>query len=198
MSNWVLDFVQAAGYPGIALLMFLETVFPPLPSEIIMPLAGYQASQQRMNFWGALAAGTSGSALGALLLYLLGRRVPVARLEQWADRHGRWLTLSRKDIEDSVKWFQKRGGWAVFLGRLVPGMRSLISIPAGLGDMPFVPFTLWTVAGSLLWNAALAGAGFWLGSAFHKVDVLLGPVSWAAFGALAAWYLARLVRHPKS
>lgn len=197
MSSWILDFVKAAGYGGIALLMFLETVFPPIPSEIIMPLAGYLAAQEKMSWWGALAAGTLGSVAGAVALYLVGRAVPVKTLKAWAHRHGRWLTVSPRDIDGSVKWFRKRGWIAVFLGRLVPAMRSLISIPAGLGDMPFAPFLVWTFAGSLLWNAALAGAGFGLGSAFSKVDAVLGPASWAVTALLLgayAWRVARFKR----
>ena len=194
MSDWILDFIRAADYWGIALLMFLETVFPPIPSEIIMPLAGYLASQEKMNFWGALFAGTAGSSLGAVALYLVGRKVPVNSLKHWADRHGRWMTVSRKDIDASVKWFRKRGWLAVFLGRLVPAMRSLISIPAGLGDMPFTPFFLWTLAGSLLWNTALAGAGYGLGSAFEKVDAFLGPVTWVVLALMLGAYAWRLVK----
>ncbi|MCD6023243.1 MAG: alkaline phosphatase [Fibrobacteria bacterium] len=196
MSNWVLDFVQAAGYPGIALLMFLETVFPPIPSEIIMPLAGYLAARGQFSLWGITLAGTAGSVLGASALYAVGRAVPLSTLEAWAARHGRWLTVSREDIGRAEKWFKRRGGWAVFLGRLVPGIRSLISIPAGLGKMGLVPFLMWTTAGSALWTAILAGTGYVLGSRFRAIDKVLDPLAWVAFGVLAAWYLVRILRHP--
>jgi membrane protein DedA with SNARE-associated domain len=197
MSAWLLDFVHSAGYAGIALLMFLETVFPPIPSEIIMPVAGYHASQEKLSWWGALAAGTGGSVAGAVAIYLVGRGIPVATLKRWTDRHGRWLTVSRGDIDASVKWFRERGWAAVFLGRLVPAMRSLISIPAGLGDMPFAAFLFWTTAGSLLWNAALAGAGYGLGSAFRKVDAVLGPASWAVAVLLVGAYAWRVIRYKR-
>jgi membrane protein DedA with SNARE-associated domain len=163
-----------------------------------MPLAGYLAAQGKVSLWGVMLAGTVGSVAGAALLYALGRAVPLAKLKQWSDRHGRWLTVSREDVERAEKWFKRRGGWAVFLGRLVPGIRSLISIPAGLGDMHPVPFLIWTVAGSVLWTALLAGAGYALGAKFHAVGEALDPVSWIVFGGLLLWYVVRVIRHPKA
>jgi membrane protein DedA with SNARE-associated domain len=195
MSDWILEFIESSGYWGIALLMFLETVFPPIPSEVIMPLAGYLASHGKMSWWAALAAGTAGSVLGAYVLYVMGLKISAARLKRWSDRYGRWFTVSRDDIDASVKWFRKRGWVAVFLGRLVPAMRSLISIPAGLGDMPFALFMVWTIAGSLLWNMALTGAGYLLGSAFHEVDTMLGPASWVVVTLLLGVYVWRVVRY---
>jgi membrane protein DedA with SNARE-associated domain len=195
MAGWILHLMREMGYGGIALLMFLETLFPPIPSELIMPLAGYLAARGQFSLWGITLAGTAGSVLGASALYALGRAVPLSKLEAWAGRHGRWLTVSREDIGRAEKWFQRRGGWAVFLGRLVPGIRSLISIPAGLGKMGLVPFLLWTTAGSALWTAILAGTGYVLGARFRAIDKALDPLAWIAFGALGLWYLLRVFRH---
>src|SRR5688500_6903492 len=136
MTQWVTSAVDSFGAWGVLVLMFLENVFPPIPSELIMPLAGFQASRGSMTFWGVVAAGTAGSVLGALPLYYLGRVVGRERLRQWVERHGHWLALSPKDLDSADGWFARHCGAAVFLCRLVPGVRSLISIPAGLHCMP--------------------------------------------------------------
>lgn len=196
MAGWVLDVLSQAGYWGIALLMLLETVFPPIPSEFVMPLAGYLAADGTLSLWGVTMAGTAGTVAGALLLYALGRGIPRARLKTWADRHGRWLTLRRVDIDRSEAWFEKRGSVAVFLARLVPGVRSLISIPAGVAKMNPLPFLIWTTAGSVLWTFLLAGAGYVLGARFRQVEVWLNPVSWVVAGVLVVWYVVRVIRHP--
>ena len=196
MASWVIALIESTGYWGIALLMLLETVFPPIPSELIMPLAGYLAAQGELSVWGVTLAGTVGAVVGAVLLYAIGKAVPLSKLEEWAESYGRWLTVSRADIGRAEKWFKRHGGWAVFFGRLVPGIRSLISIPAGLGKMNLVPFLIWTTAGSAIWTALLTATGYVLGSRFHVMGKALDPVGWVVFGLLAAWYLYRIIRHP--
>ena len=194
MATWVMSIMQSLGYPGLALLMFIENVFPPIPSELIMPLAGYLAAQGKLSFAGVVGAGTVGSVLGALPLYWIGFKLGKSRLEWLAERHGRWLTISAEDIDRADDWFGSHGTKAVFVGRLIPGIRSLIAIPAGLHEMAIAPFLIYTTIGSALWTTALAGAGYMLGASFREVEKYLDPVSWIVFGGLLVGYVWRVVR----
>ena len=194
MATWVMNVLQSLGYPGLVLLMFVENVFPPIPSELIMPLAGYLSAQGKLNFAGIVAAGTLGSVIGALPLYWLGRKLGKERLARLADSHGKWFTVSAEEIDRADDWFGRHGRKAVFIGRLVPGVRSLIAIPAGLHEMPMLPFLIYTTIGSAFWTAALAAAGYGLGAQFREVEKYLDPVSWVVFGALLVWYVWRVVR----
>lgn len=187
--------ISSTGYFGIALLMFVENVFPPIPSEVIMPLAGYMVTRDQLSLAGVIVAGTVGTVLGALPLYYLGRGIGGERLGEFADAHGRWLTLSRGDLERAERWFDRHGGAAVLFCRLVPGVRSLISIPAGVGRMKMVPFLAYTTAGSAVWTALLACAGYSLGNGFGKVDEYLDPASWAVLGGIVLIYVVRVLRH---
>src|SRR5688572_11711708 len=126
MASWTISVISSTGYFGILLLMFIENVFPPIPSEVIMPLAGYMVTRGELALLGIIIAGTAGSVLGSLPLYYLGRKVGEERLYQFADNHGRWLTISCDDLKGAKKWFDRYGGRAVFLCRLIPGIRSLI------------------------------------------------------------------------
>jgi membrane protein DedA with SNARE-associated domain len=174
--------------------MFLENVFPPIPSELIVPLAGYMTRQEKLTLWGIILAGTLGSLLGALLLYYVGRKLGYERTRELARRRGRWLTISECDVERAKQWFDRHGASAVFLCRLVPGIRSLISVPAGIGSMPMHTFVVFTTAGSAVWTAVLAGLGYLLARNFKKVDQYLDPVSWVIVGAVAIVYIVRVVR----
>lgn len=198
MATWVLNLVARTGYGGLVLLMILENVFPPIPSEIILPLGGYLAQQGRLTLPGVVVAGTLGAVLGTLPLYWLGRSIGEERLRTLVNRHGRWLALSCADLDRATTWFQRRGRWAVALGRLVPGIRSLISIPAGIQRMPLWAFVGSTALGSAVWTAALAGAGFALGSRFKQVGQWLDPVTWVVLGGLALAYGWRVVRWKKA
>ena len=195
MLDWITGLLGSLGYVGVTFLMFLENVFPPIPSELIMPLAGFTAAQGKLSLVGVVAAGTLGSVLGALPLYYLGRRLGAARLKSLADRHGRWLTLDGDDIERAIAWFDRHGGAAVFIGRLVPGVRSLISVPAGIDRMPLVPFLLFTTLGSGVWTGLLAYLGHLLGGRYQEVERYLNPVSYAVLGAVVAVYLWRVIHH---
>ncbi len=195
MATWVIGIVSSTGYFGVVLLMFIENVFPPIPSEVIMPLAGYIVAQGKLAMAGVVLAGMAGSVLGALPLYYLGHKLGERRLKDFADKHGRWLTLSRKDIERSKLWFDRHGPMTVMFCRLIPGIRSLISIPAGLARMPLWPFLDYTAAGTGAWAALLAYLGYFLGSNFTQVGEYLDPVSWLVFGVLAIIYVYRVVRH---
>lgn len=197
MAQWVMRMMVSAGAPGIALLMFIENVFPPIPSELIMPLAGYMVSREQLSMLAVLIAGTLGSVLGALPLYYAGRKMGERRLKEWADRHGRWVTVSGCEIDKARRWFDRHGGAAVFFCRLVPGVRSLISIPAGIAKMNLAAFLAYTTAGSAVWVALLAYLGYVLGANFEKVGEYLDPVSYVVLGGLVAAYVWRVVRHGK-
>jgi membrane protein DedA with SNARE-associated domain len=194
MSDWVINAVESMGYWGVVLLMLLENVVPPIPSELIMPLAGYQAARGEMTFWGVVAAGTAGSVLGALPLYYLGRVIGEDRLRRWIERRGHWLALSPEDLDKGKAWFARRGGAAVFLCRLVPGVRSLISIPAGVHKMPLLPFLLYTTVGTALWAGLLAYAGSLLGQNYRRVEHWVGPVTYVVLGGIVIAFVIRVVR----
>lgn len=176
-ADWIQTTMNTLGYLGIAILMFTESVFPPIPSEVIMPLAGFTAVRGQLSLLGVIIAGTIGSVLGALPYYYLGHFVGTERMVEWADKYGKWLTLSGKEIKRADAWFDKHGHKVVFFCRFIPGVRSLISIPAGVSGMRMLPFLLYTLAGSAIWAAALALLGYFLGRNYHLVDTYLGPVS---------------------
>jgi membrane protein DedA with SNARE-associated domain len=192
VTDWITGLIEQMGYFGIALLMFLENLFPPLPSEVIMPMAGFTASDGELNIVGVLVAGTVGTLAGALFWYTVARKLGEDRLRRWADRHGRWVTLSPEDIDKLDGWFERHSRWAVPVGHLVPGIRTLISIPAGIFGMGLARFLLLTVLGAGAWTSALGLAGYVLGSRFDQVDRYLGPASTAIMGAILLWYLYRV------
>ena len=198
MATWIMGFVSSTAYWGIALLMFVENVFPPIPSELIMPLAGYMVAQRELLFVWVVLAGMVGSAMGALPLYYLGRKVGEDRLKRLADRHGRWFTVCGDDIESAVRRFRRHGAAATFVCRLIPGVRSLISIPAGIARMNLAAFVLFTALGSGLWAGILAYAGYALGAHFHKVGEYLDPVSAVVIALIAVWYVIRVSRFKTS
>lgn len=195
LSDWIVSFVGRMGGLGVALLMLLENIFPPIPSELIMPLAGYHAQTGQGNLALMIAAGWAGSLAGTALWYFLGRKVGEHRLRQWVERHGRWLTLSGSDIDKSKEWFHRRGAAAVFFCRMIPAVRSVISLPAGFSGMPVAKFFVLSAAGTLVWTAALGYAGYVLGQQYEAVEKYLGPVSTALLAFSAAAYLWRVIRH---
>ena len=160
-----------------------------------MPLAGFMATQDRLSLLGVIVAGTLGSVLGALPLYDLGRKIGDERLKSFADRHGRWLTLSRQDLDNAKQWFDRHDGLAVFLCRLVPGVRSLISISAGIEGMPLAPFLLYTTIGAALWTALLTLAGYGLGAHFRQVERYLDPASYVVLAVIVVLYVWRVLTH---
>jgi membrane protein DedA with SNARE-associated domain len=202
MLEWIHSTTTALGYPGIALLMFIENIFPPFPSELIMPLAGFAAAQGDLSFVGVVLAGSAGSLLGQLPYYLLGRWVGEEPLIRWADRYGKFFTLSGEDIRWADRWFHRYGAQAVFFGRLVPGLRSLIPLPAGLSRMPVVWFLLYSLFGTVVWTFLMALLGFILRQNYHLVNRYLGPVALVVVGILLVvalgWLVQRLVAHYRS
>lgn len=194
MFDWVVAIVISGGVLGVAFLMFAENVFPPIPSEVIMPLAGFAAAQGQMNFAAVVAAGSAGALAGAVLWKVVGRRVPQRRLGAWIDRHGRWLTLERRDLARARLVFRSHGAPTVFFGRLLPAVRTFISVPAGLVRMRWGSFILWSALGTLLWTLVLATAGYLLAAEYHRVERWLNPVTTTILAAMAALYLWRVLR----
>ncbi len=194
MTKWILELIYSMGYFGIVFLMFIENLFPPIPSEYIMPLAGFLVAEGKFSLVVIIFAGTLGSVLGALPLYFFGKKVGEEGMKNFADRYGKWLTLSREDIERANTWFKKYGAIAVFLCRLVPGIRSFISIPAGINKMNFAAFLFYTTLGSAIWTAILASAGYFLKANFQEVEEYLDYVSYAVFGSIILLYLWRIFR----
>ena len=195
MFDWIVGIVVGFGLVGVLVLMFAENVFPPIPSELIMPLAGFAAAQGHLSFPGVVAAGTVGALAGATLWYGAGRCISPARLDRWVERYGRWLTIDLDELQRARRFFERYGGWAVFLGRLLPAVRTLISVPAGLAHMPTGAFLAWSAAGTALWTLFLASLGYVLEARYHLVEQWIDPISTAVLIAVAAFYLFRVVRY---
>ena len=193
MFDWITSLISQTGYIGIAVLMLAENLFPPMPSELVMPLAGFTAARGELSVVGVLVAGTIGSVVGALVWYEIGRRVGVARLRRWSGRHGRWLALSSDELDRAVAWFRRHCGPAVLVGRLIPAVRTLISVPAGVAEMGRPAFLAWTTMGTALWTAFLAGAGYFLESGYAQVAAWLNPVTNVILALMVLAYLYRVV-----
>tara|TARA_Y100001968_G_scaffold92488_1_gene83169 strand:+ start:5 stop:661 length:657 start_codon:yes stop_codon:yes gene_type:complete len=168
---------QWIGYGAILLAMFLENLIPPIPSELIMPLGGFYVYQGQLDFLPVVLAGLIGTVMGALPWYGIGRIVNEERLEQWLEKNGRWIGINPKELARSRKWFNRYGVSLVFWGRLVPGIRTLISVPAGVELMPITPFLIWTTAGSLIWTLLLTTTGFYLGDNYRNIEQWMSPFS---------------------
>ena len=196
MFDWITGFVESAGYAGIALLMFAENVFPPIPSEVIMPLAGFTAARGELNLIGVVAAGTFGTLAGALVWYYIGLRLGLDWIKGIARRHGRWLTLDETGIDNASRWFQRHGRMALVLGHLVPAVRTLISVPAGVSRMHLVPFLAASALGTVAWTAVLTAAGYLLQSQYERVEGYANIGTNIVLGLMLAWYAYRVVTWP--
>ncbi|MFM7675211.1 MAG: DedA family protein [Synechococcus sp.] len=195
------------GYLVIAAVMLLENVIPPIPSEVVMPLAGFLVHQGKLQLIPAVLAGLVGTVLGAWFWYGIGRMVNEEHLERWLSRHGRWLGLQPQDLARSRRWFNRHGAAVVFWGRLIPGIRTLVSVPAGMELMPQRSFLAWTTAGSLLWVLILTLIGNLLGEGYKRVALWVEPfadlikvmlllavaaaIVWVALKALVEWRRSR-------
>ena len=194
------------GYGAIALVMLLENIVPPIPSEVVMPLAGFLIQQGKLQLVPTLLAGLIGTVLGAWFWYGIGRLINEQRLEHWLQRHGRWMGLRPEDLARSRRWFNRHGVAVVFWGRIIPGVRTLVSLPAGIELMPQPLFLAWTTAGSLLWILLLTLAGKALGNGYALVAARLQPftellMQLAGIGLLAGlcWFAFRQwSRHHRS
>lgn len=195
MLDWITNIISSMSYLGIALLMLVENIFPPIPSEIIMPLAGFTVQKGDLNLLFVILAGVVGSVLGALPWYYLGKFIGENRLKNWVNRHGKWLSLSGNDIDKSKRWFQKYGYTVVFFGRLIPAVRTYISIPAGFDEMEFIPFICYSTIGTFIWVGLLTYAGYVLGKNYHLVKQYLTPISIVVVAglviSLGIWFFKR-------
>ena len=198
MKEWIVNLIESSGYWGIGLLMFLENVFPPIPSELIMPLGGFTASQGKLTLPLVILAGTIGSVLGQLPLYYLGHFLGKQRLMRLADRYGKWLAVSGEDIQKSSTWFGRHGSKAVLIGRLVPGVRSFISIPAGICGMNLPKFLLYSAIGMGVWAGVLGYLGHLLGKNYHRVEQFMGPVTYVVLGAIVIGAIVFVVRRKRA
>ncbi len=198
MIEWINSLMSGLGYLGVGFLMFAENIFPPIPSELIMPLAGFTAAQGKMDFSLAVLAGTIGTMLGTYAWYYLGRLVNYERLGDWVDRYGKWIGVSVKEIDRVNDWFNKHGRNAVFFGRMVPGIRTLISLPAGMNKMPLATFTIYSTLGTFIWTLALTAAGFLLGENYGSIEKYLAPVSkfvlFGLIGLLGYWIFKKVTQ----
>ena len=193
MTDWIERIVETMGIFGIALLMFLENVFPPIPSELIMPLAGVVAARGETNIVLVILAGSIGSLAGATFWYGVGRLFDHEFVKRLADRYGRWLTVTREDLDKADDWFDRYGHWAVLFGRLIPTIRTLISVPAGFSEMPITRFLVYSSIGTAIWTSLLALAGYWLGGNYELVETWIDPFSIAVVILVVVIYLWRLV-----
>ena len=176
MADWIINLIEQGGYWGIALLMFIENVFPPIPSELIMGAGGIAVARGTMTFWPLLIAGTLGSTLGNYMWFVVGDRLGYHRLEPLVERWGRWMTMRWSDVEGASKFFKRHGQWVVFVMRFSPFLRTMISLPAGLSHMRHWKFLVFTFAGAAVWNTLLIFGGKWLAAYFDTVHRYAGAV----------------------
>ena len=200
ITTWVTDVIDALGYLGVAFLVSLENVFPPIPSEVVLPLAGFVAGRGDANLVGMILAATAGSVVGAWALYGIAAWIGPERLRAFIVRFGRWFSVKEHHLERAEAWFDRRANVAVLLGRCVPLIRSIVSVPAGFRRMPLGRFTILTAIGSAMWNTALISAGAVLGERWERVGDFVGlfqAVVILAIGALVAWFLWTQVVRPR-
>lgn len=190
--------IESGGYAGIFFLMVLENIFPPIPSEVVIPLAGFAAADGELSLPLVILFATLGAVVGCIPWYVLGRVFGITRVKALAARFGRVLTLEPHDVDRAQGWFGRHGRAAVFFGRLVPTIRTLISVPAGIARMPFVPFVLYSFAGSAIWTTLLASLGYMLQSQYGRVEAYLDPVSNGVIFTIIAIYLYRVVTFKKN
>jgi membrane protein DedA with SNARE-associated domain len=195
VSDWIVRLIEQSGYLGVGFLMILETVFPPIPSEIIMSLAGVAAGQGKLSLGWVIVSGTTGAMLGNILWYLAARALGIMRLKPIVMRWGRWLTMSWGEVLRAERWFAAHGTMFVFVGRMLPTVRSLVSVPAGLLKMRFKSFFIASTIGTAAWTAALAFAGFKLGQNYDHINDLLGPLSNGVLVLLVIGYAYRVWTH---
>nr|WP_221437364.1 DedA family protein [Gracilibacillus halotolerans] len=184
VQNWLVDIMNDLGYFGILLLIALENVFPPIPSEIILTFGGFMTTTTNLTVVGVILAATGGSVVGAIILYSIGLQLNVARLEKIIDRWGHILRITRNDIHRADAWFAKYGAWTVFFCRFIPIIRSLISIPAGMSHMNAPLFLMLTTLGTLIWNSVLVYLGAKLGASWEVLVDYMDMYSYVIYGLL--------------
>jgi membrane protein DedA with SNARE-associated domain len=187
LTDWIVDVIKEIGYLGVALLVALESVFPPIPSEVVLPAAGLASSRGEANVVVMVVAATIGSVLGAWALYLIAAAIGEVRLHALVVRYGRWVGVKPRDLTRAESWFDDHSNSAVLICRCIPLIRSLVSIPAGFRRMNPVAFTLYTAIGSAVWNALLIGAGYQLGDRWEVVGDWVGVLQYVVVAAIAVW-----------
>lgn len=193
MQSWITDFMEQFGYLGIFLLMCIENVFPPIPSELILPFGGFMTTHTDLNVLGVIFSATGGSLLGAIILYGIGLLLDVERLLKIVDRWGKLLHVKKEDILKADAWFDQHGFWTVLFCRMIPFIRSMISIPAGMSNMKFVLFVFFTTVGTLIWNSILVGAGALLGKSWERVLYYMGIYSNVIYVVLGIMFIGILI-----
>lgn len=177
MEHWVTEIMEQYGYWGIFLVMVIENLFPPIPSEVVLPFGGFIATRSEMTVPWVIAVATLGSLVGAVILYGIGTILTRERVNFLVDRYGKYFRITVKDIDKAFDWFERYGKWTVFFGRMVPLIRSLISIPAGMSRMNMPLFFFYTTIGSLIWNTILVCIGAALGNSWTKITEFINVYS---------------------
>jgi membrane protein DedA with SNARE-associated domain len=200
LTDWVVDVIETIGYLGVALLVAVENLFPPIPSEVVLPAAGFTAGQGKANLIGMVAAATLGSLVGAWALYLIAAAIGPIRIHAFVVRYGRWFGVKAHDLDRAEDWFDDHANVAVLICRCVPLIRSLVSVPAGFRRMAPIPFTIYTLIGSVVWNAILIGAGYALGDRWEQVGEYVGTLQYVVIAAIllaVAWWVWTRMLSPK-
>ena len=186
LAQWVQDVIEQLGYLGVALLVVLENVFPPIPSEIVLPFAGFVAQQGSESVVLMILAATVGSVIGALIMYWIAAIIGDERLHAFTRRFGKWVQIREADLTRAEEWFDRHAMSAVLVGRCVPLIRSVVSIPAGFRRMKLIPYIAYTFLGSLVWNIALVGAGAVLGENWERVEPVVATFQWIVIVVILA------------
>lgn len=178
MTTWIFSLIDQFGYWAVALMIAIENVFPPIPSEVILSFSGFMTHKTQMNIFGLIIASTIGAVVGALILYWVGTLLNEQRLERLLDHHlFKKLGFKKDDVKRSIAWFDRHGIKAIFFGRCIPVIRSLISIPAGIAQVNMPKFLILTTLGSLIWNTILIGLGSYMGSKWHVIVTIFEEYS---------------------
>ena len=194
MADHIAEIFNQLSYWGVALAMLLENVFPPIPSEAVLPSAGIAARRGELSVVGVIIAATVGSLAGAILWYYIGRWIGTERLRRWSERSGRYFGFSPKDIDRADAWFDRWGKGVVFFGRMIPGVRTLVSVPAGVSGMPLVPFIAYSAAGSAIWSTLLVMLGWWAGESSKTVEQVISWAGIAVVVGVVLWLGRRIWR----
>lgn len=193
MENWITNMMEQFGYWGILLLIAVENVFPPIPSEVILTFGGFMTTYTNLTAFGVILVATVGSIIGAIILYGIGYLVNVDRLEQWIEKYGKYLRLKKEDIRRADAWFDRYGYWTVLFCRMIPLIRSLISIPAGMSKMKFGLFLFFTTIGTAIWNTILVCVGAAVGGNWERIVEFMDVYSNIAYALIAVIGIAAVV-----
>ncbi|MGN1387329.1 MAG: DedA family protein [Bacillus sp. (in: firmicutes)] len=193
MESWIIDMIDQYGYWGVFFLIALENIFPPIPSEVILTFGGFMTHSTGLSIVGVIVTATIGSVLGAVILYGIGLLLDVERLEKLIDRYGKILRLTKEDIHKADAWFDRYGIWTVLFCRVIPLVRSLISIPAGMSNMNFGLFLLFTTLGTLVWNTILVNVGAAVGSNWHDIVQYMDMFSNIIYAILVVLFLLAII-----